>query len=162
MNPEEAFPRDRKPHDPTNDEDDNCDRTAAVLRMYSEEIDPQRITDALGIQPTRSITKGAHIPIRDTDRYWIGRVNAWLLSSEPYVTSTNLNRHLDWLIKTINGNADAFTKLQSWPGLEIFVGCVWWSKYGGGGPTLGPKQMMGLATLNLECSFDLQHYSDER
>jgi hypothetical protein len=40
------------------------------------------------------------------------------------------------------------------------VNCVWWSKEGGGGPTLWPAQMRSLAELNLECSFEFADYSE--
>jgi hypothetical protein len=41
------------------------------------------------------------------------------------------------------------------------VNCVWWSRYGDGGPTLWPEQMLRLAQLNLECSFEFAYYEDD-
>jgi hypothetical protein len=42
----------------------------------------------------------------------------------------------------------------------VSVNCIWWSRFGDGGPTLWPEQVRALADLNLECSFAFADYSD--
>ncbi|MEM9691339.1 MAG: hypothetical protein AAGA56_02245, partial [Myxococcota bacterium] len=51
--------------------------------------------------------------------------------------------------------------LQLEEGVVMLVNCVWWSKTGDGGPTLWPSQMGRLASLNLECTFELAFYDDD-
>jgi hypothetical protein len=153
---------------PLNDSGENCERTCAVLRIYSGKTKPIEVTRLLGIEPTSYVAEGEPKPIRDTGRVRIGQVNGWFLSSESKVESKDLRRHLDWLLETLISHLDALQALQMREGIRMNVNCIWWSRYGGGGPVLWPQQMSGLALLNLECSFDFQFYgqdvstSDER
>lgn len=147
---------------PLNDFEENCERTDATLRIYSEEITPLQVTELLGVAPTSSVTKGQRIPTKVFDEFRLGKVNGWFLSSEGVVQSKDLRRHLDWLLDRLDGSAEGMRKLQQRQGVRMCVYCIWWSKYGGGGPNLWPEQMRRLADLNLECCFDFQHYGVEQ
>lgn len=140
---------------------EDSERTCAELRIYSEALSPTDISAVVGILPTSSVTRGECIQIRDSDDFRIGSVNGWFLSSEHEVVDAKLSVHLDWLIGRLMGHRSRLLELQSRPGIEMWVSCVWWSKTGRGGPTLWPKQLSGLAELNLECQFDFQDYSDD-
>lgn len=143
---------------PLNDREENCERTDASLRIYSEEMTPLQITELLGMSPTSSVTKGQRIPTMFSDQFRLGKLNGWFLSSEGVVESKDLRRHLDWLLDRLDRSAEELAKLQERQGVRMCVYCIWWSKYGGGGPSLWPEQMRQLAALNLECCFDFQHY----
>lgn len=146
----------------TNVDDDyqTCERTCAVLRVYPGAILPSEVTKALGIQPTSSVVAGQRGKENSLGLARVGRINAWLLSSEPAVHSRDLRRHLDWLLDLLETGSDGLRSLQAQPGVRMSVNCVWWSRYGDGGPTLWPEQMARLALLNLECSFEFSNYSD--
>ncbi|MBB5344470.1 hypothetical protein HDF10_002449 [Edaphobacter lichenicola] len=91
----------------------------------------------------------------------LGKLNAWFLSSEEYVSSRDARHHLDWLLDRLRRKAEALRDLQEKPCVKMYVSCPWWSQHGGGGPSLWPEQMRGLAELNLECSFSFADYSNE-
>ncbi len=91
----------------------------------------------------------------------VPRLNMWLLDSEGIVSSKDLRRHLDWIIGKVHPSRDALLSLQQLPDVTMNVSCVWWSLEGGGGPTLWPEQMLGLAELNLEVSIGFAHYGNE-
>lgn len=75
--------------------------------------------------------------------------------------SRDLRHHLDWLLDALRSRSDALRELQAQDGIHMNVTCIWWSKYGGGGPVLWPKQMSGLSSLDLECLFDFQFYGED-
>jgi hypothetical protein len=79
----------------------------------------------------------------------------WVLSSEFCVTSLDIRDHLDWLIDKLIPRKRKILELQHRDGVRMDVWCVWWSKYGEGGPALWPEQMGPLAELNLEWSIDV-------
>jgi len=145
---------------PVDDDYGSCERTCAVLRVYSGEIAPADVTTLLGILPTSSIGIGERKGPNSLGMCRVGKLNGWFLSSESAVESKDLRRHLDWLVLQLEARADALHALQEKTGVRMSVNCVWWSKGGGGGPTLWPAQMRSLVGLNLECSFDFADYSE--
>jgi hypothetical protein len=145
---------------PINDDDETCDRTCAELRIYSGVMKASEVTSLMGIQPTGYEAVGEERSSATTGRIRIGKVNGWFLSSEPFAKSKDLRRHLDWLYEKLEPHSEDIKLLQAKNGIKMLVHCIWWAKYGGGGPTLWPKQMRNLADLNLECSFDFQYYGE--
>lgn len=139
---------------PYDDKADYCDRTCAKLRIYTGEMKPSVVTELLGIQPTDFVQKG----VSAEGIKAIGKLNGWFLSSETFVNSKDLRRHLDWLIEILEKCVEGLRQLQMKEGVHMSINCIWWSRYRNGGPTLWPKQMRGLAELNLECSFDCAFY----
>ena len=135
-------PRNTNSHfTPLTDFEENCERTLAVLRIYPGEITPPEVTELLGVsQPLPSLRES--------------------ISSESFVESRDLRRHLDWLLDKVEPGSDGLNVLQQRPGVRMCVYCIWWSRHGGG-PTLWPERMRRLAALNLECSFDIQYYGED-
>ncbi len=144
---------------PTNDNYETCDKTHVVLRVYSGRLHPSRVTELLGISPTKHVAAGEPGRVNSLGRAPVGKLNGWFLSSEGNVESKDTRRHLDWLIAKLQHSRDAIHRLQARPDIRMSVNCIWWSRHGDGGPTLWPEQMRALADLNLECSFDFADYS---
>ncbi len=147
---------------PLNEADENCERTLATLRIYPGEINIQEVTEALGISPTSSVTKSERIPTHVPGQFRTGKLNGWFLSSEGLVESKDLRSHLDWLLVKLEARAAGLNMLQRRPGVRMCVYCIWWSRHGGGGPSLWPEQMRKPAALDLECTFDFQYYGDDQ
>jgi len=143
---------------PYDDNYETCERTYAELRIYSDDMDPRLITRWLGIDPTEASTKGEPVACG------MGRqrvAKGWFLSSENVVASRDLRRHLDWLLDKIELTAGKLGELQNKAGLTMGINCVWWSATGSGGPTLWPEQMVRMANLELECSFEVCFFGEE-
>jgi Domain of unknown function (DUF4279) len=145
---------------PYNDEYATCEFTYAKLRIYPGEFNPVTITHYLGITPTSTQTKGEST-INSLGRGRIAPVNSWFLSSEGYVSSKDVRRHLDWLLDKLEPVSDRLKELQKQPEVRMAINCIWWSAYGQGGPTLWPEQMKRMAEMNLECAFDIYFFGDE-
>jgi len=147
---------------PLNDFEENCERTLATLRIYPGEMTPLEVTEVIGLTPTSSVVKGERITADTPGQFRTGKLNGWFLSSEGFVDSKYLRRHLDWLLTKLEGCANGLKELQRRSGVRMCVYCIWWSRYGGGGPNLWPAQMRSLAALDLECCFDFQYYGVKR
>jgi len=89
------------------------------------------------------------------------RNSLWELSSAAHVQSLDIRRHLDWLLARLKPQARGLAEIQNIAGVRMTVNCPWYSRVGHGGPTLWPEQMLQLAELNLECSFDIYFLPDD-
>ncbi len=143
---------------PLDDSYPSCVDTDAALAIYN--IDPDLVSQKIGIVPTRSRKKGV-TPILSQraaallKNYvpQLSEANSWILESEDHVKSKDLRKHLDWLLDQIEPAAKALVELQRLPEAKMAVRCVWFGGSFTGGPTLWPEQMKRLAQLNLECNF---------
>lgn len=138
---------------------DTCARTYATLRIYSDTVPPEAMTAKLGVQPDSTMTKGfAHeLP---SGRVREATVSGWFLSSEGQVASKDMRDHLDWLLDQLRPAAAGLSVLQA-EEVRMEVWCRWDSASGHGGPTSEPEQMQQMATLNLQCGFDIYFAADE-
>ena len=70
----------------------------------------------------------------------------------------DLRDHLDILLSKIDERIEAVQALR---GVKMTVHCIWWSKYGEGGPVISSWQMKRMGELRLECAFEIGFYGDE-
>lgn len=147
---------------PANDANRDVERTCAELIIYPGPIHPLKVTELLGLQPTRTVALGERPQPNSLGRAPIGKINGWFLSSEGKVDSKDLRSHLDWLIKQIQPKREELVRLSRAEGVKMYVFCPWWSNCGSGTATLWPEQMRGLADLNLECSISFADYTEDR
>jgi Domain of unknown function (DUF4279) len=145
---------------PYNDDYDICDRVVAELLIYGDELEPDVLSERLGISPSRSKRRG-QITTNSLGRSRIAKVGMWFLSSENNVESKELRRHLDWLISQLRDLVSELRVLQNEPHVWMNITVIWWSNSGDGGFTLEPKHMRAMADMNVECRFGLALYGPE-
>jgi len=134
--------------------------TRATLAIYPGDMDPEKVTQKLGLAPTSSQGKGEYEVFTPAGERMVYS-SSWLLSSEGEVLSKDLRRHLDWLLDRIEPVAAQLRELQQHPSMKMAVSCLWWSAFNEGGPTLWPEQMRRMAQLNLECGINVAFYPDD-
>ncbi|MBF0548383.1 MAG: DUF4279 domain-containing protein [Candidatus Riflebacteria bacterium] len=144
---------------PINDGYETCERTYAELRIYGDDLNPDNIAELIGLESTSSQKKGME-RINSLGRKYIFKLGGWFLSSEKYVQSKDVRRHLDWLLERLAPVKNRLFEIQEAVGITMNVNCIWWSAFGDGGPTLWPEQMQTLAELNLELVFDISFYGE--
>jgi Domain of unknown function (DUF4279) len=145
---------------PVNDKYETCERTKALLRINCSDRSPHAISKILQIEPTKVVEVGVEGPKHGTASGAIGKLNLWVLDSEGAVESKDLRRHLDWLLDQIEPAAQQILELRR-EGLIMDISCVWWSKYGEGGPALWPTQMLRISQLDLELSIGFAYFAAE-
>ncbi len=130
-----------------------CTTTYSELRIFSDEMDPENISKALGLEPTDSFRTG--------DVHCQGKLrretNGWFLCTESSVDSKDTEAHIGEILTKLDGKAEAVEALRA-------AGCyldIWsfWKFNGQGGPSLSAEQMLILGKLGIAVCWDV--YADE-
>lgn len=139
----------------------SCERVCATLCIYPKQQSVAEVTKCLQIEPTEANVAGEK-RTNVIGREYTVRWNSWLLASEDQVESLDLRDHLDWLLANLFPVREQLTALQGWEGINMTVSVNWWyAAGGGGGPVLWPRQLRGLADLNLELAITCSDYNQE-
>ncbi|MGP0018625.1 MAG: DUF4279 domain-containing protein [Candidatus Sulfotelmatobacter sp.] len=134
----------------------------ATFSVFSTSLTHQEISDRLGLQPTRTHTKGQPRGARRTDgsidlsNVW--QDSAWQLTS-PLGRDRILAEHINWLLDTIEPKADAIKALRTECSL-IRLFCGFASHDGQGGFTLDTDTLGRMSELGLNLELDLYPPSD--
>jgi hypothetical protein len=126
-----------------------CIKTYSTLRIFSEDVSPDEITELLHIVPTKFFRKGDPHNLGKLKR----KANGWFYSTKEMSSSKDTRRHIDLILATLDGKDDSVKKLQ-------IMGCKlditsYWVSVGQGGPWLMPQQMLQLGTLGIEVWWDI-------
>lgn len=95
-------------------------RTAASLRFYGDDIDPEEISRILGVWPTKSAKKGG-IWITPKGQQMIARTGFWNLSISEE-SPGDLDKQVTALFSVLSDDLDAFRALAVRFRGNIFVG----------------------------------------
>jgi hypothetical protein len=142
------------PHTDYDDSYATCVRTYSTLRIFSDDLAPEEITDLLHIQPTRAFRKGDIHNHGKLQR----RTNGWFYCTKNLSDSKDGRRHLDIILVALEGKLDAVKVLQA-RGCKIDI-ISYWMSVGQGGPWLMPQQMLKLGALDIAIWWDL-NFADE-
>lgn len=138
---------------------ETCNECFIRLMIYPKDTHPAEISKLLNIEPT-SINVVGEIVTNSRGKSREIKNSGWFLSSEGLVDSKDLREHIDWFIKKISPFSENLKKIQEVKNIKMTLKCIWFSKFGHSGPVLWPEQMQALASLNLECSFDIYFLED--
>jgi hypothetical protein len=131
------------------DDDAGCLRTYATLRIYSGEITPSEISEALGIEPSRVWNKGS------AETAVPRKQNGWFLTSRGEVESLDTKRHVDFILAQLVANKSYMAALTA-QGLQVDIMCLWQSASNSeGGPNLLPTQMQALASMGIAIAWNI-------
>lgn len=142
---------------------DDVERVRATLRIYHPELEPDAVTELLGIEPSVSWKQG------DQPYGWTKKPGhqapsgGWLLSSRLDVRGNDAMAHIEWLLDQVVGSATRLKQLQD-KGFMVDVVVAWHAITWNTTPTLTPHIMRRLAKHNLPVWFDiyLNGQSDEQ
>ena len=136
-----------------------CSECYAELLIYPGIIHPGEITKLLGINASQLNVAGEKVT-NSRGRTREIKISGWFLSSKDEVDSKDLRDHIDWILMRLLSSRNGLNEVQNIGGVKITLKSTWRSKYGHSGPVLWPKQMLVMAELGLECSFDI-YFDDE-
>jgi hypothetical protein len=121
------------------------------LGIYGEPLEPERITELLGLTPTRWGRKGE---IRISPRAKVPpRKNSFWLLSSPLADSEPLDAHLSWLMDKLEPKRQALEELAK--EYKVQFVCGFSSENGQGGCTFDPRLLNRLSSLGLPLVLDL-------
>lgn len=123
------------------DDDPACQESHASLRIRSEGLTVEQMTDLLGLAPSPR----RPVPKPRKPRPW----HAWGLSSHGEVVSSDCRRHVDWILDCGTRHAQALADLKQ-VGAVLDIACFWLARPCEGGPALPARQMRRLAALQVD------------
>jgi hypothetical protein len=126
-----------------------CLETYATVRIWSNDLTPDEISDALGIEPTRKFGKGELHAAGKLQR----KANGWFYSTEQLTDTKEFEQHLDLILRTFKEKAEALKSLRA-KNCQMDI-CTYWVSNGQGGPELSPEQMLALGTLGFMIWWDI-------
>lgn len=132
------------------DEYPTCLETHASLRVSSETLSPQDVSELLQIEASESYLKGSKIG--RTSR--VRSAHGWFLRSRHHVQSRDNRRHIDYILAKLEGSAHTLSRIRESPGAHMDIVSFYVST-GQGGPWLMPTQLRRLADLGLEIWWDI-------
>src|SRR6516162_2842882 len=92
-------------------------RAFATLRFYGDRLDPERSSDIIKILPTKAWRKGESYFAGPHAGQLTGRTGTWFVTTEAYVQSPDLERHLAFLDRLLShytlGDRTRMSRLQT-------------------------------------------------
>lgn len=134
-----------------NDNYETCSKTYVTLRIYCDNLPPEKLTEYLGIRPSETLTKRQKNELRTNK---LIERNGWFLTTENLLESKDNRRHIDYLTDKLIPIKDKLKSLIE-DGTQVDISCFWQSESGHGGPTLSQQQLSKLADLGIELWFDI-------
>jgi hypothetical protein len=127
-----------------------CSETFSTLRIFSDDIRPNEITERLGLQPTKTYCKGELHGKGQLPR----KTNGWYYTTSKILTSRDNRRHVDLILAALENKLEAINELHA-RGCKMDIMNYWVSASGEGGPWLMPPQMLKLGELRIQIWWDV-------
>jgi hypothetical protein len=93
----------------------------ASLLFRNKDLNPDLVTELLGIKPLKKFKKGESYGIQ---RVKTRQTGFWYVSTEDYVQSDNIEHHLLWLLEKIERVTESFMEIVSREKLDVEITCV--------------------------------------
>ncbi len=121
------------------------DRWKVALRVYGEELDPNRISALLGCEPSSVVRKGTPFPKKDG---WILEIN-----SKDCDENDDVDDGVRMLMARLPSDADVWASLENVYSVDVFCGLFITSPNRGFG--ISPEVSRLLSDRGLQIGFDL-------
>ncbi|MEJ5203006.1 MAG: DUF4279 domain-containing protein [Anaerolineales bacterium] len=132
----------------TNNE--NTTRIYATFILRGKELDPQLVTNRLGITPSRSFKRGDK---RTEEKEWLH--GFWGLTSDERIHSTDLALHIEWVINQLEPVRDRLVELMKEENIDAEISCFWILPTSHEGLSLGSDLLERIAFLGLKLNLDI-------
>ena len=132
--------------------------SAASLRFFGDNLDPDELTLLLGCQPTKSERKGEEIVGKVTGNKRTARSGGWRLKAErrePGDLDAQISEILDQLTDDLSIWRDITSRCRA----DVFCGLF--MEEGNEGISLSNETLQRLAERSLTIGFDIYDSSDE-
>lgn len=134
-------------------------RVAVSLVIYSNDLSPKDISNALTLEPSYIAEKGVKVGPRTGTIMNVPR-NLWELSSEENVHSLTADSHLDWMLSKLTAVQAKLKSLRADPSIDCVFTCVIWTNNDGVYTKLSVRQMAELVSLGFDLRLQVSDYGD--
>jgi hypothetical protein len=125
-------------------------RTYVTFILRGKNLNPEYITEALGITPTRSYKRGDQ---RTGEKFWPHGL--WSFSSQNNISSTDLSKHIEWILDRLEGSRSRLVDLLSENSFEAKLSCFWESQNGYGGIVISRHLLERITAMKLDFLIDI-------
>ncbi len=132
--------------------------SAASLRFFGDDLDPDELTLLLGHQPTNSERKGQEIVSKITGKKRTARSGGWRLSAERREPG-DLDAQISEVLGQLTDDMSIWQDLTSRFRADVFCGLF--MEEGNEGISLSNETLQRLAERGLTIDFDIYDSSDE-
>lgn len=129
-------------------------RVSASFRIYHEDLDPDVISTAFEMRPTKSHHKGEQREGREGRIYAPFKHGIWILSSKNQLSSVDANTHIGWVLDQLLDCIEAVHQFQD-QGFHTDMICGWHTEGWNTCPALNVQTMRSLTRFRLDCWFDI-------
>lgn len=128
----------------------------AGIYITGKEVDPQKISELLGISPSSGFTRGDRRPRDDGERSH----GLWALDSSTHVSSLDPLVHLQWLVSELQPARSRIRDLSENRTVHIVMTLFWVLPSSHETLELDTALMQQIADLNIDLEFSI-HAPDE-
>jgi hypothetical protein len=129
----------------------------ASLVITGKELDPEEITDILGINPHRRHKK--HEKKKDGVREF--SMGSWVYSSEKDIESFDVIDHVDWLVDQLLPIKNKLKLVQKMGNINIVISIFWIMSSTNEALSFSPKLLNRMSNIGIEFEFDIFSPRDE-
>jgi Domain of unknown function (DUF4279) len=138
----------------------------ATLRFSGDRLDPDQISAILRVPPTKAWRKGERYFAGSRTGHLVGRTGTWFLATDDFVTSPDLDQHLEFLTNLLlcfpGDEGERLVQLRETmmrDDVRADVSCFWHGETGEQPPTVSAERIEKLRALPAEIETDFD--SDE-
>jgi Domain of unknown function (DUF4279) len=125
-------------------------RIYATLILRGKELDPQVVTDQLGIKPSKSFKRGDK---RTEQKKW--HHGFWGLTSDEVIQSTDLADHIEWLMNQIEPVRQNLLKIMNEKDINAEISCLLILSTDHDELYLKPEILYKISSLGLQLNLDI-------
>lgn len=129
-------------------------RVKADFRLFHEELEPERVTEAFGLCPTVFHRRGDQRTGKAGRVYSPYSTGSWVLSSEDKIRSLDANDHIRWVLCELAHCTGALHQFQD-DGYVADIVCAWFAESDNTCPNLTAETIRQLALFRVNCWFDV-------
>lgn len=122
----------------------------AKLILRGKGLDPQDVTNSLGLNPSMSFRQGDW---RNEADKW--KHNFWSLSSKGKVQSSDLTIHLEWLLNQLDPEKSKFLDILKEKNIDAEISCFWILPTNHENLSLAPGLIKDISELGLGLNIDI-------
>lgn len=132
------------------------ERAFATFRVAGDNLDPNRLTELLGIEPSLAYSKGEKYSLGPRSGALKGRTGLWFLSTDDAVKTSRLSDHVQWLLGKITPKQRELSQFIYQNSLHAVMTCFWHGPSGTDAPFVSSevRQMLEKIPAKLEEDFD--------
>ena len=130
--------------------DEKPPRVYATFMLRGKELDPQLVSELLGMTPTRSFKRGDQ---RTEEKKWPH--GFWGLTSDERIQSTDLALHIEWVINQLEPVRQKLVEIMSDKQIDAEISCLWMLSTSHDGLSVSAVLLERIASLGLKLNLDI-------